>query len=177
MQGRGLKRAQPLRLAPSVRKGLLVLHLMAGVAWMGVDVALFVLLEQARTTSDAATALSGYTSVGWIVPVALPPLSLGVLVTGLLLGWGTPWGILRHWWVLVKLGLSLVMTALVFLALVPLVGRLPVLTSMTRAQEVRDHLGALPIQLMFPPVVSFLLLAFATVLSVFKPWRRTPWAR
>jgi hypothetical protein len=30
--------------------------------------------------------------------------------------------------------------------------------------------------LMFPPIVSFLMLGVAAVLSIFKPWRRTPWS-
>jgi hypothetical protein len=30
---------------------------------------------------------------------------------------------------------------------------------------------------MFPPVVSFLMLGTAAILSIFKPWRRTPWSR
>jgi hypothetical protein len=30
---------------------------------------------------------------------------------------------------------------------------------------------------MFPPVVSFLMLGVATILTIFKPWRRTPWSR
>jgi hypothetical protein len=27
-----------------------------------------------------------------------------------------------------------------------------------------------------PPIVSFLMLGVAAVLSIFKPWRRTPWS-
>jgi hypothetical protein len=29
-------------------------------------------------------------------------VSLVCGATGVLLGWGTPWGLMRHWWVLVK---------------------------------------------------------------------------
>ncbi|WP_019586705.1 hypothetical protein [Deinococcus apachensis] len=176
MPGPAPERSARLHLAPGVCRALLVLHLVAGVGWMGVDIALLVLLHHARTTSDPVAALGGYASVGLIVPAAVPPLGLGVLVTGLGLGWGTPWGLTRHWWVLVKLVLALVMTALVFFLLLPLVGRLPPLTS-AEAQPARDGLGRLPVLLMFPPAVSFLLLALAAVLSVFRPWGRTPWAR
>jgi hypothetical protein len=31
--------------------------------------------------------------------------------------------------------------------------------------------------LLFPPFVSFVALAFALVLSIVKPWKRTRWAR
>jgi hypothetical protein len=39
------------------------------------------------------------------------------------------------------------------------------------------YFGALPTMLLFPPVVSFLILGTATILSIFKPWHRTPWSR
>lgn len=45
------------------------------------------------------------------------------------------------------------------------------------ADAVRASLGSLPTQLMFPPIVSFMMLGAATILSIFKPWRRTPWSR
>lgn len=70
---------------------------------------------------------------------------------------------------LVKLLLSLVMTVLVFVALLPAVNG--------SADAVRARDGPLPTMLLFPPIVSFLLLGAATVLSLTKPWPRTPWSR
>jgi hypothetical protein len=166
------------RLTPAMRKSVMVLHAITGIGWMGVDIALFVLLITARTTDDATLVVSGFNAIRIIVPVAVPPLSLGILVTGLILGWGTPWGLVRHWWVLVKLILSLIMTVLVFLSLVPAASSIPVLSATPMsADAVRAGLGSLPTQLMFPPIVSFLMLGVATILSIFKPWRRTPWSR
>jgi hypothetical protein len=166
------------RLTPATRKAVLVLHAVTGISWMGVDIALFVLLMTARTTDDPTLVVSGFNAIRIIVPVAVPPLSLGILVTGLILGLGTPWGLVRYWWVLVKLSLSLVMTVLVFLSLLPAINSIPVLSvTPMSADAVRASLGFLPTQLMFPPIVSFLMLGVATILSIFKPWRRTPWSR
>jgi hypothetical protein len=87
-------------------------------------------------------------------------------------------GVVRYWWVLVKLLLSLLMTVLVFVALVPGVNRIAILSiAGANADTVRASLGAIPTVLMFPPVVSFLMLGVATILSIFKPWSRTPWSR
>lgn len=166
------------RLAPAWRKGVLVLHSISGIGWMGVDIAIFVLLMTARTSDDVAVVVSGFTAIRLIVPVAVPPLSLSILLTGLLLGLGTSWGLLRYWWVLVKLCLSLLMTVLVFLSLVPGVNELAKVDMTTvSADAVRASLGDAPTQLLFPPIVSFLMLGTATVLSIYKPWRRTPWSR
>jgi hypothetical protein len=145
---------------------------------MGVDIALLVLLITARTANDANLVVSGFNAIRMIVPVAVPPLSLSILATGLILGLGTPWGLVRYWWVLVKLVLSLVMTVLVFTSLVPGVNSIEVLSAAgMSADAVRASLGPLPTQLMFPPVVSFLMLGVAAILSIFKPWSRTPWSR
>jgi hypothetical protein len=166
------------RLTPAVRKAVMVLHVVAGIGWMGVDIALLVLLITARTTNDAALVVSGFNAIGMIVPIAVPPLSLGILLTGIILGLGTRWGLVRYWWVLVKLLLSLIMTVLVFASLLPAVSSIAVLSATTiSADAVRASLGMLPTMLLFPPVVSFLMLGVATILSIFKPWQRTPWSR
>jgi hypothetical protein len=160
-----------------MRKLLIVLHAVFGIGWMGVDVALFVLLVGARTANTAIDAISGYTAVSRIVPIAVPPLCLGVLCTGLLLGWGTPWGVLRHWWILIKLVLSVAMTILVFGALLPAIHGMPDIRTCQTADAVRERLGPAGVQLMFPPTVSFALLGVATVLSIFKPKGLTPWTK
>ncbi len=164
------------RLSPRLRKATLVLHIVSGVGWMGADIALFILLYTGLTTDDGAIAASCYTAVSVFVPAAVPVLSVGMLATGLLLGWGTKWGVLRYWWVVVKLALAVTMVVLVFVSLVPGVNDLANPDATQSADAVRDSLGSAPTQLMFPPVVSFAMLGIATVLSVFKPWRRTPWS-
>jgi hypothetical protein len=171
-------RPNPWRLTPAARNTVLVLHVIMGISWMGVDIALFALLMTARTTHDASLVVSGFNAIGVIVPLAVPPLSLGILGTGLILGLGTRWGLIHYWWVLVKLLLSMIMTALVYLSLLPAIRGTAILSDLTlSADAVRASLGPLPTMLMFPPIVSFLMLATATILSIFKPWRRTPWSR
>jgi hypothetical protein len=165
------------RLNASARKLLLVSHIVFGVGWMGVDIALITLLVNARTSQSAVDVISGYSAVARIVPAAVPPLCVGVLVTGALLGWGTAWGIFRHWWVFAKLILSVAMTILVFVSLLPAIQSMPDIGNVQSADAVRERLGALGIQMMFPPVVSFALLGVATFLSIFKPNGLTPWAR
>lgn len=163
------------RLPPRLRKSILWLHIVSGIGWMGLDVGLFLLLMTGLTTADGALAAACYRAVAVIVPVAVPTLSLGMLLTGLLLGWGTTWGLLRYWWVFAKLVMGIVLTVLVFVALVPGVNDLPTADSTVSAEAVRDTIGEATTGLLFPPVVSFTMLRIAAVLSIFKPWGRTPW--
>lgn len=164
------------RLTPRLRKSIMILHIVFGVGWMGADIVLLILLLTGLTTDDGAIAASCYTAVGVFVPLAVPVLSLGMLTSGLLLGWGTKWGVLRYWWVVSKLAVAVIMTVLVFVSLVPGINDLATADATASADAVRDTIGSARVQLLFPPIVSFTMLGFAAVLSVFKPWSRTPWA-
>ncbi|MBT2513755.1 hypothetical protein [Arthrobacter sp. ISL-30] len=162
------------RLLPQPwRKLLLALHMVGGVGWMGLDVGLLALVLTGLTTESGNIAVAIYTALGIIVPPSVITLSLLMLLTGLAQGLWTKWGLLQYWWVAVKLVLGLILIALVFFVLIPAVEGLP-----ERAPDmpdgggaaVRAALGNAPVQLLFPPVVSFLSLAFALVLGIYKPW-------
>jgi hypothetical protein len=113
------------RLTPTWRKAVLVLHIAGGVGWMGLDAGLLILATTGLTTDTGRTAASCYMAIGLVVPPAVLTLSLIMLASGLTLGMGTKWGLIRYWWVLVKLILGLVLTGLVFFALLPATVALP----------------------------------------------------
>ena len=164
-----------LGLSTRVRRVVLVLHIACGVGWMGADVVLAILVLTGRLADDGSTVAAAYTAVRLVVPPAVPVLACGMLLTGVLLGLGTRWGLVQWWWVFVKLAVGVVLTALVLVALVP--GALSIPDGLgDTADQVRALVGPAGRDLMFPPFVSFTALAVALVLSVFKPWGRTRWA-
>ena len=164
------------RLSRNARRTVLVLHILCGVGWMGADVLLAILVLTGRLSDDGATVAAAYTAVRLVIPPAVPVLAVGMLLTGVLLGLGTKWGLVQWWWVTVKLAIGVVLTLLVFVALVP--GALGIPTGLTgTADQVRAAVGRAGEDLLFPPFVSFAALAVALVLSVVKPWKRTRWAR
>lgn len=160
----------PWRLPRRWRKAVLVLHIVSGVGWVGVDFALLPLVVTGLTAEDGETAAASYRAIATLVPWTVPALSLLIVITGTLLGLGTKWGLLRYWWVIVKLVISLVLMLLVFFVLFPAASSLEV-TSATTGDEVRAALGD-PMMFLYPPVVSCSLLVFSAVLSVVKPWGR-----
>jgi hypothetical protein len=156
------------RMRPRMRKGVLVAHIVAAGAWIGLDVMLGVLIFTPLLTSDLAVAALCYQ----VLPLLLWPILLSgltCLVTGVVLGAGTHHGLLRYWWVLVKLVLNVVLTLLVLVLLRPgldeaaAVGR-----QLATAAAVSADLS----NLVFPPIVSGTSLVVATVLAVYKPWGR-----
>ena len=158
------------RLSRRQRQAVLVLHIISAVGWIGVDFALLPLVLTGLTTDDGATAAAAYRAVAIFVPWTVPALSVLIVTTGVLLGLGTKWGLVRYWWVTTKLVISLILTTLVFVSLLPAVMGLEV-TAATTGDEVRSALGD-PTMFLYPPVVSSLMLATAVVLSVKKPWGR-----
>jgi hypothetical protein len=158
------------------RRTVLVLHVLCGVGWMGLDLALGLLVVTGRVSDNGPTVAAAYTAARLVIPVVVPVLACGMLLTGIVLGLGTRYGLVQWTWVLTKLTLGVILTALVFVALVP--GALSIPTDLVgSADEVRDAVGSAGTDLMYPPVVSFLALAFALVLSIWKPWGRTRWGR
>ena len=156
------------RLRPRLRKAVLVAHILSVATWFGVDVVAAVLVVTGMS-ADPATAGLAYRALGTFVLGPMLTAALATLATGLLLGWGTRWGLVRYWWVLAKLVITLVLTVLIVLALAPMMPEVVVhgeqlVAGSTATGDVRD--------LVFPPIVSVAALSVATVLSVFKPWRR-----
>ncbi|MGH3659996.1 MAG: hypothetical protein ACRDUA_25430 [Micromonosporaceae bacterium] len=100
-----------------------------------------------------------------------PMVSAGLicLVSGVVLGLGTKYGLVRYWWVAVKLVLNVVLCALVLVLLRPGVQEVAEQAQRYSAGEVASLVAG---DMVFPPIVSTLALLVAVVLSVFKPWGR-----
>ena len=163
-------------LSRPARRAVLALHVLCGVGWMGLDLGLVLLVATGLTSDDGGTVAAAYTAARIVIPPVVPALALGMLVTGVLLGLGTRYGLVQWTWVLVKLVIGVVLSVLVLVALLPGVLGIPESLSGS-ATEVRDAVGGAATDLIFPPIVSFTLLGVALVLSIWKPWGRTRWGR
>lgn len=162
-----------LPLPRRARQAVLLAHLAAGGVWLGADVVMAVLVGTAVTGGEAEQALA-YLALREFV---LPPLlvaSLATLVTGLLLGLGTRYGLVRYWWVAAKLVVTVVLVVLVLVALTPQVDAMAEAAAAWQSGGTAD---LAPGDLVFPPVVSTAAVLTAYVLSVWKPWGRVRAAR
>ncbi|MET1071712.1 MAG: hypothetical protein ABWY11_03600 [Umezawaea sp.] len=147
-----------------LRKTVLVAHVVSAGAWIGVDVISTVLVAVGWARSgDDRTAVHQALADYFVVPLLLSGLVAGLvcLVTGVLLGLATKWGLVRYRWVAVKLVLNVVACVL----LLAFLG--PVTELSTGEQPLRDIWFV-----SFLATTAMVLLTFAMVLSVFKPWGR-----
>jgi hypothetical protein len=151
-----------MQLTPRWRKAVLTLHVITSVGWLGADLVLLTLSVAGLTGYRPEIV---YPALGFVGLALFVPLSGLVWLIGVFNAWSTPWGLLRHRWVVVKLIITTAMLVAVFFALRP---GLETALAQGAALTQRERIG-----LLFPPVVSTSLLVFATVLSTYKPWGRT----
>jgi hypothetical protein len=151
------------------RKLLLLLHIASAGAWLGIDLVLGILVFTALVSGDSVGAASAVASIGVFATWPLASTGLLCLASGLLLGTGSKYGLVRYWWVAVKLVLNVVLVTLVLVLLMPSLG--PLASSATDALASGRPLPDLT-DLTFPPIVSTVAVLVAMTLSVFKPWGR-----
>lgn len=162
-------RDRRIRLSRGWHKATVAAHIVSAGAWIGIDVIVAVLVITGRFGGDPALRSLAYRALAAFVVWPMLASGLLCLVTGLVLGLATTWGLLRYWWVAVKLALNLVLCTLILAVLQPGMGEV--------AGYGRDLLGGSPdpaavSSLFFPPAVSLTALTWATVLAVAKPWGR-----
>jgi hypothetical protein len=90
------------------------------------------------------------------------PLCLLTLGTGLVSSMGTPWGLVRHWWVVVKLLLTLPSTAILIVHLTPI-------GAMARSTAIGAATHETQLQLVLASGLALVVLGLMTGLSVYKP--------
>jgi hypothetical protein len=158
-----------MTMPPGLRRFVLAVHLTFSVGWIGAVVAYLGLGVFAVTSQDVQTVRAAWIAMeltGWFVIV---PLALAALLTGLVMSLGTPWGLFRHYWVLISLLLTILSVAILLLHM-PTVSSL---ADMAREADGAD-LAGLGSDLLHPGL-GLLVLLVITVLNVYKPRGLTPY--
>ncbi len=161
--------ARPRRLTRTQRRALVTLHVALSVGWLGASIVMLTLAIAARVSQPAGPARSAYWAMRLLAEALLIPLSLSVLLIGVLVAATSPWGLLRYRWVLVKL---IATCAAVLLSLLAL----PAMTHIAYQDATQHELAAMQdagARLIIASSVSVAVYLSLTAISVFKPWGRT----
>lgn len=149
-----------------MRKLLLTVHVATTVSVLGADLVLLALGIAGLRGAEPQTIYPAARLVG---AQLIAPLAVASLGTGLLLGLLTPWGLLRYWWVGIKLGITAALTAAVLFVLVP---RLGAAADAAIGSGARPFTDAERLPLVAAPAAASTLLVLSVVLAVFKSgWR------
>src|SRR5216683_7304225 len=93
-------------MTSSLRKLVLTAHVTFSVGWLGAVAAFLVFAIAGLTSQDIQIVRSAYLAMDLTARFVIVPLAFASLVSGLIQSLGTPWGLLRHYWVLLKLLLT-----------------------------------------------------------------------
>jgi len=161
-------------MTPPVRKFALTAHVTSSVGWLGAVAAFLALAVAGLTSQDPQVVRAAYLAMELTAWFVIVPLSLASLVTGLVQSLGTTWGLFRHYWVLIKLVMTILATLALLVHMRPIsyMARVAATTTIARA----DHRGV-RVQLVATAGAALLVLLVATTLGVFKPRGITPYGR
>lgn len=154
------------RLTGRSRRLVRAAHVVVAGGWLGLVVAMLALGVAGLFAPPDAAPEATYRLMHVIGGRVIPPMAVATLATGVVLSLLTPWGLIRHWWVATKIvvGLAVILTAVS-------------LTDTWLEQATVDPSGPAGVRLVATSLAHLGLLAFATVISVDKPWGRTPRGR
>jgi hypothetical protein len=157
-----------------VRKFALTAHVTSSVGLLGSIAAFLALAVAGVTSQDVPTVRAAYLAMELIARSVIVPLAFASLLTGLIQSLGTPWGLFRYYWVVVKLLLTVFAAGvlLVKMELIDYAARLAAEMSLSRTD-----LRAAGIQLAVHAAGGLLLLLVPAVLSVYKPPGLTRYGR
>ena len=148
-------------MTPRLRKFVLIAHVTSSVGWLGAVLAYLALDITAVTGRDVETVRAAYVAMDLTIWYAIVPLALASVIIGVVNALGTPWGLIRHYWVLLKLLLTI-------LATVVLLQEAQVVSALAATAASTADPRALPGTLLHS-VGGVLVLLVIAVLAIFKP--------
>lgn len=158
-------------MSPAARKLALTIHVTSSVGWLGTVAAFLVLAVAGVGNPTSQPAHADYAAMAPIAWVALLPLATVSLLSGVVSSVGTRWGLIRFYWVLVKLLLAPFSTLVLLVHMQP-IDRLAEAAS----DPARWSAGLQNLQWLMVTAsgAAALVLVGLTVLSIYKPQGLTP---
>jgi hypothetical protein len=145
---------------PRWRTALLTVHIVASVGAIGAALVLLAFGIAGLRGADPRTV---YPAAHLVERWVIAPLAVLALGTGLVQALLSRFGLVRYWWVAIKLTITSALAAVVFLVLEPGLAETAAAETLTDAQRTRVALF---------PAVAVALLLVNVVLGLSKPdWR------
>ncbi len=163
-----------MTMSPGLRKLALTVHVTVSVGWFGAVAGFLALAVAGLISEDGQTVRGSYVAMDLVTRFVIVPFCLASLLTGVVQSLGTPWGLFRHYWVVIKLLLTVLSTVILLVHTQPISYLAEVAAETTLSSA--DHRD-LRIQLIADASVALVVLLVATVLAVYKPRGTTRYGR
>jgi hypothetical protein len=157
-------------MSPRGRALALTAHVGTSVGWLGAVAAFLALAVAGVSRNEPEVVRSMYVAMNVSTWAVIVPLAIAALVTGIVQSIGTPWGLVRHYWIVVKLTLTVLATIVLFIHTQPIGQVAAVAESGPLAP---GELWGLRLQLVGDASAALFVLTMVAALSVYKPWGLT----
>lgn len=165
-------------MTPGLRKLTITAHVTFSVGWLGAVAAFLVLSIAGLTSHNAEVVRGAYLSMDLISRFIVIPMCFAAVATGLLQALGTPWGLFRYYWIVLKFGLAIFATfALLVHQLAAMAEAAKLVSGATAETLFSAEFAPLKTELVRAPSLAILLLLMVTTLGVYKPWGLTRYGR
>jgi hypothetical protein len=177
VQGIDASRAVEIRtvamtITPALRKFAFTTHVLSSVGWLGAVLVFLAMAGVGLTSQDEATVRGAYLVMAPAAWFVLVPLAHASLLSGIVLSLSTTWGLIRHYWVVWKLLITVFSTVILLVYM----GTFRQMAGVAADSTVDLHLVRNASPLLHASVALVLLLV-ATVLAVYKPLGMTAYGR
>lgn len=159
-----------MQMPAAWRRLALFLHVVTSVGFVGAVAAFLALAIAGATAADGATLGASYLAMDVITARVILPLAAATLVVGIVQSLGTPWGLFRYYWIVVKL----VLTIIAIVVLLLQVGTIELLAAEAIAGDLANLAGA-RVSMLLHSAGGVVVLLAATLLSIYKPRGLTPY--
>ena len=153
-------------MPPRLARFALTVHVITSVGLLGAVAVFLVLAVTGLIGTDPQTVRGAYIAMGLSAWFIILPLTIAALLTGIIQSLGTTWGLFRHYWLVLKLILTLVVTVVLLLQMKTITLLADTATSTALANG--DLLGA-RMAMIAHSGGGLLVLLLPTILSTYKP--------
>lgn len=155
-------------MTPALRRFTFTTHITSSVGWVGAALAFLALAVIGFTSDDPVKVRGAYLLMAPAAWIVLVPLAHVSLLSGIVLSLGTSWGLLRHYWVVLKLGITAFATVILLIYM----GTFRQMAGVA-ADPGMDLIAVRNASPIVHAVLALALLLAATLLGVYKPFGMT----
>ena len=161
-----------MMMTPALRRFTFTIHITCSIGWVGACLAFLALAVIGFTSDDPLKVRGAYLLMAPAAWFVLVPLAHASLLSGIALSLGTTWGLLRYYWVVVKLGITVFATVILLIYM----GTFRQMAGVA-ADPVMDLAVVRNASPIVHAILALVLLLTATVLGVYKPFGMTDFGK
>jgi hypothetical protein len=155
-----------MTMTPRLRKFALTAHVTSSIGWFGAVAAFLALAIAGMINQNTQLVQAAYLAMELTTWFVIVPLAFISLLSGVVSSLGTNWGLLRYYWVLLKLLITVLATIVLLVHTQPIDLLAGAVASTTVFSADLQSLQLLMVTASSAALVVFIVL---TVLSVYKP--------